>query len=164
MYYTTKYGSFFTSFSYVFLIFNYWNVDIAMFVLRSPISPQMSKRIFGIINERGGVGVQISIRVGEGVGKTKIDRRGNVYLAPKSIISLFKDLIFNLKSNKQKPNYKPWQPNIQSISYSREPLLQRASYHVWVSAGSAYDKELRQQPDAFLKVKLFHLHYSKSFK
>ena len=160
MHYTTKYGSFFTSFSYVFLIFNYWNVDIAMFVLRSPISPQMSKRIFGIINERGGVGVQISIRVGE----TKIDRRGNVYLAPKSIISLFKDLIFNLKSNKQKPIYKPWQPNIQSISYSREPLLQRASYHVWVSVGSAYDKELRQQPDAFLKVKLFHLHYSKSFK
>ena len=90
MYYTTKYGSFFTSFSYVFLIFNYWNVDIAMFVLRSPISPQMSKRIFGIIKERGGVGVQISIRVGKGLEKQKLTDGGTFIWHPRVLFHYLK--------------------------------------------------------------------------
>ena len=61
MYYTNIlgiYGSFSTCFSQVFLIFNYWNFDFGIFVLRSSISVQMSRNIFGIINKRG---VQISI-------------------------------------------------------------------------------------------------------
>ena len=40
-------------FPHVFLIFNYWNFDLGIFVLRSSISVQMNKNIFGIINKRG---------------------------------------------------------------------------------------------------------------
>ena len=47
------YGSFFTCFSYVFLILNYWNFDIGVFVLKSSISVQVIKKIFGTINKRG---------------------------------------------------------------------------------------------------------------
>ena len=35
-------------FSHVFLIFNYGNFDIGLFVLRSSVSVQVSKKIFGI--------------------------------------------------------------------------------------------------------------------
>ena len=51
------YGSFFTCSSHVFLILNYWNFDIRMFVLRLSISVQVSNKIFGIIN--GGVKISI---------------------------------------------------------------------------------------------------------
>ena len=79
MYDTTNIWIFF----HVFLVFNYWNSDIGMFVLRSSISVQVSKKIFGIIT---GEGVQIS--TGWGLEKnSKINkwRVGGVYLVLKSI-------------------------------------------------------------------------------
>ena len=50
-----------------YLILYYCNFDIGMFVLRSSISVQVKKKIFGIINKRGGGGeVQVNIgRVGK---------------------------------------------------------------------------------------------------
>ena len=45
-------GSFFTRFSHAFIIFNYWNFDIGMHVLRSPISHSWIKKMFEIINKR----------------------------------------------------------------------------------------------------------------
>ena len=47
-----------TIFSHVFLIFNYWNFDIEMFVLRSSILVQVIKS-FGIINKWRGGSIQI---------------------------------------------------------------------------------------------------------
>ena len=52
-----------------------------MFVLRSSILVQVSKKIFGIIKQWGG-GVQISI--GGFKKKKKLTSRGNVYFALKS--------------------------------------------------------------------------------
>ena len=43
---------FFICFSHVFLIFNYSNFDIRMFVLRLPIFVQVSKKKIGIIKKR----------------------------------------------------------------------------------------------------------------
>ena len=51
---------FFQMFSLVFFIFSYWNFDIGIIVLRSSISVQVSKKIFGIINKRGGVQISIA--------------------------------------------------------------------------------------------------------
>ena len=63
MYYTTNTFTntnitytFFTYFSHVFLIFNHWNYDIGMLVLRSSILVQVSKKLFWING-----GVQLSI-------------------------------------------------------------------------------------------------------
>ena len=67
------YGSFLNMFSRVFLIFSYWNFDIRMFVLRSSISVQVSKKKLEIINKREGV--QISIRVLENNQKLSVGKK-----------------------------------------------------------------------------------------
>ena len=68
---------FFTYFSHVFLIFDCSNFDIGIIVLRSSISVQVSKNVFGTI-KRGG-GVQISI--GGFEKNSKINkRRGGTFI------------------------------------------------------------------------------------
>ena len=47
-------------FSHVFLIFNYWNFAVGMYVLRSSIL-QVSKKIFGKINKWGGFKITILV-------------------------------------------------------------------------------------------------------
>ena len=91
MYYTTNIWIFFKCFSLVFFIFSYWNFDIGIIVLRSSISVQVSKKIFGIINKRGGVQISIACLGGgaEGVRWKNIQKItskgvGDVYLENKS--------------------------------------------------------------------------------
>ena len=72
MYYTSNiwifFHIFFTCFLHVFLIFNSWNFNIGIFLLRSSISVQLSKNILGIINKREESKVQ------------KLKREEDVYL------------------------------------------------------------------------------------
>lgn len=89
-----KYESF-SRFSYVSLIFNYWYFDIGLFVLRSSNSVQLSKKMFGIINERWGRGG------GSNKQNSKTNNQGDVYLALKSTVfksCLGKKRNFSLRS------------------------------------------------------------------
>ena len=55
-------------FLHIFIIFNYCNFDIRMFVLRLSVSAQECKKIFGIINKQGvGGGVNGGIEINIGV-------------------------------------------------------------------------------------------------
>ena len=58
---------------HVFLIIKYWDSDIWLFVLRLSTSVQVSRKLFGIINERE---FQIHIGRGERVD-SKINKRGS---------------------------------------------------------------------------------------
>ena len=60
--------------SQVFLIFNYWNFGIGMFVLRSSFLVQVTKKIFGKTNKRGGPNKHRGV---EGMGSGKF--RGNIF-------------------------------------------------------------------------------------
>ena len=53
-----------------FLSFNYWNFDIGMFLLRSPISIQLSKKIFGMISKNG-----VQINMGDWKNNSEINKQ-----------------------------------------------------------------------------------------
>ena len=68
MYYTSNVRIFFHMFFKIFLIFNYWNFDIGMFVLRSSVSVKESKKLFTITNKQ---------RVQIGIARREVEKKKN---------------------------------------------------------------------------------------